>query len=284
MLTSLQYLLMDGCPRVWSNCARKQSRKKVALINDLQSLRQLKKLHIDYSGEIIGEGTLGSMEQIETLHLKCKRMESLPDDIIKMSKLRRLLLGCPSVVKMEGKFSEFFRLTWVKFWECDRLEELPDLHKLINLRKLEIYSCFKLKKFPKKFGEKGAFPLLKIFSLVNLRELEELPIIEEGAMSSLTILTIVSCEALKMLPKEILNIKSLQKVRVWGCSIVLKIFKKVEKTNTIVEVLTMTNTEVMKISEKFKQVENMKNDYFYSEFWCNEFSLFLGEMKTLYLM
>jgi len=80
------------------------------------------------------------------------------------------------------------------------VEELPDLHKIKSLRQLDIFQCNKLKKFPKEFGEVGAFPLLEKFAVVELNELEELPIIEDGAMSSLKIVTIMLCESLKMFP------------------------------------------------------------------------------------
>jgi len=51
------------------------------------------------------------------------------------------------------------------------LEELSDLHKLKNLKKLEIINCFRIKKFPKEFGEKGVFSLLEIFSIILLKNL-----------------------------------------------------------------------------------------------------------------
>jgi len=109
-----------------------------------------------------------------------------------------------------------------------------DLHKLINLKKLEIQNCCKLRKFLKEFGEKGVFHLLKILSLAALSWLEELPIINEGAMYALAIFTIMLCETLEILPKRYLNIRSLKKLRVWGCSMVLENLEKVERTNKIV--------------------------------------------------
>jgi hypothetical protein len=57
---------------------------------------------------------------------------------------------------------------------------------------------------------------LEIFSLVWLHELEELPLIHEGAMPSLKIFTMMQCEALKMFPKSYLTIKKTQKNKsVW---------------------------------------------------------------------
>ena len=36
------------------------------------------------------------------------------------------------------------------------------------------------------------------------------------------------CEELRMLPKSYLNIKTLQKIRLWGCSMVLENLEKIE--------------------------------------------------------
>jgi hypothetical protein len=95
------------------------------------------------------------------------------------------------------------------------LEELPHLHKLKSLRQLEIIRCSKLRRFPIEFGDTGTFCLLEIFSLAWLPMLEELPVIEEGAMTSLQIFTMMACTTLNILPKSYMDLKTLQKVRVY---------------------------------------------------------------------
>ena len=116
-------------------------------------------------------------------------------------------------LKWMTRFCEFHNLIHLKLWGCDRLEELLELHKLNILRQLDICYCSKLKKFLKEFGEKGVFLLLEIFSLVELDELEKLPIIisEEGVMLSLKIFTLIKCEALQRLPENYLCLKTLKK-------------------------------------------------------------------------
>jgi Leucine-rich repeat (LRR) protein len=216
-LTSLQELDMSYCSKVWD---KKRRWKKMASLTDLSNLTQLKVLRVQNNGETISGGTFGSMLQMETLHLRLTLMTDFPEDIFNMSKLRRFTLECSHVVKMESKFSEFHNLTHFQLWNCASLEELPDLHKLSSLKYLVINKCPKLKKFPREFTELGAFPSLEIFSLVYLNELEELPLIKEGAMSMLKVFTMMECEVLKLLPKSFLNLKTLQKIRVYSCPMV----------------------------------------------------------------
>ena len=71
------------------------------------------------------------------------------------------------------------------------MEELPDLHKLGNLRELIIIDCPKVKIFYQDYGEMGAFLRLEIVSIVRLNELEELPEVEEGALSSLKVFNLM---------------------------------------------------------------------------------------------
>jgi disease resistance protein RPS2 len=223
-LTSLQHLDIFGCRNVWT----KHDKAKPASINDLGCLTQLKRLRLDNEAETISEGTLGSMVQMDTLELFDRTMTSLPTDMMNMSKLKRLRLCCPQILKFDSRFCEFQNLVHLHLWYCERLEELSDLHKLKGLRQLYIYGCSKLKKLPTEFGEKGAFPLLELFSLIELEELEELPTIiaNEDVLSSLKIFTIMKCEALKMLPEDYLHLKALKKIKVYGCSMVLENLQK----------------------------------------------------------
>jgi hypothetical protein len=45
------------------------------------------------------------------------------------------------VVKMESKFREFQNLIHLKLWNCQSLEELPDLDKIRILKHLYIFNC-----------------------------------------------------------------------------------------------------------------------------------------------
>ena len=160
--------------------------------------------------------------------------------MINMLKLRSFRLTSAHLLKMESKFCEFQNLNHLQLWECDMLEELSDLHQIGSLKQLDVKGCSKLKRFPKEFGEKEAFSLLEIFSLVELNELDELPTLEEGALLSLKIFTMVKCTRLKVLPRSYLNLQKLQNLGVNGCSMELENLKKIKRINTKVEVITMS--------------------------------------------
>jgi hypothetical protein len=252
--------------------------QKVASINSLGSLTQLKRLYLDNYEVAIIEGTVESMVDMEKFELTLSQMTSLPHGMFGMSKLRKVQLQCLDIVRMESKFCEFQNLTVLQLWNCVMLEELPDLHRIKSLRKLDIFNCIKLKRFPKEFGEIGALSLLEKFSMVQLDELEELPIIEEGAMPSLKIVTIMLCETLKMFPESYLNIKQLQKVRVYGCSIILENLGSMEKTNKEIEVITMSTIKTKEFRDQYLQVRNTLLGSLYSEFTCSELFLFLRDL------
>jgi Leucine-rich repeat (LRR) protein len=195
-LTSLQYLCMEGCESLWTKPVENR-RKKVASIDNLVSLKKLKALTLQNNGKIISEGTLASMIEMDSLFLKITEVENLPGDMSNMPKLRRLSLECSHLVKMG--VCELQKLSSLRLSRCNKLEELSPLHTLRSLRKLEIIDCPMLRKLPKEFGGRGAFPSLEIFSLAFLSGLEELPVVEEEAMLLLQIFTINICTELKIL-------------------------------------------------------------------------------------
>ena len=179
-LLSLQYLYMDGCSMYWTKpstnrCkkvmdgSRKSTKlarnrnKEVASMESLNDLIQVKKLALQNNWEAISEGklkgTIGSMTEMDTLLLifpkeRPSDMENLSLDINNMSKLRSLSLKSCSFTKMEIKMKndvcQLKSLTYLKFYECPMLEELQTLHKLQNLKHLEIILCEKVKDFPKR--------------------------------------------------------------------------------------------------------------------------------------
>lgn len=245
--------------------------KKTASINNLASLTQLKTLQLQNNEEIISDGTLGKMTQMNSLTLSLIKLEILPNDIRNMSKLRRLvLLEYFHLVKMDYNFYDFQYLGYLKFVGCHFLEELPHLHKLKGLRQLEIIECPRISLFPTKFGRKGAFPLLETFSLAWLPTLKELPVIEKGAMASLKIFTIMACTTLNILPESYMDLKTLQKVRIFGCPI-----RNIgTRENTNVEVMAMSMVDMEEITKRYSQLWDKRESWLYGEFWCNELFFF----------
>lgn len=265
-LESLEHLEMDKCNNLWT---KRQSYKEVASINDLKSLKCLKRLYLQNNGETLDEGTLKGMPQMETLHLTLTNMQSLPPDMISMSKLRRLSLDCSDMVNMNIRFVEFKNLTCLRLQNCLGLKELPELHKLECLKQLDIIQCPTMETFPTSFGETGAFPKLELLSLVQLPKLPELPVLEPGAMPCLKIFSIIECKALKELPKTYLNLSTLQKVRAYGCPIITE--------NE--PLITSFTSERAKEYLSWSRTERRRTERrVYNKDWEDEFFIFLQNL------
>jgi Leucine-rich repeat (LRR) protein len=276
LVTSLQYLTIDRCTRLFQRGENNKC-KKLASINNLCSLTQLKILFIQNDGETIREGTFGSMTQMEAMELTLTRMASLPHDIVNMSNLRRLRLQCAHLVQMDFEFWQLQNLTCLTLFRCEMLEDLPDLDKIRNLKQLEIIHCPKIKKFPTEFGENGAFSKLEIFSLAWLDMLEELPAMKKDTetMPSLQIFTIMECEALRLLPENYLYFKNLRRIRIYGCQMILENLTRREKTHSTVEMVTISSTDTKEFVRKYLQARHRMESWCYGEFWSNDFFLFL---------
>ncbi|GLJ28456.1 hypothetical protein SUGI_0559830 [Cryptomeria japonica] len=206
--TSLEYLDTNNSPNIaWNKC-----RKGQLLINDLGTLDQLKRLGLKNNGKMI-RGMLGSMKQIKSLHLSLTDMENLPQDMASMSKLRKLCLSCPQLLQIENSFCGFQHLSYIRLFNCGTLK-LPALHMLPSLKHLNIVACPNIEKFPKEFAKDTAFPNLEVFSMVEMRKLQQLPIVEGEALCSLKTLTRIKSEALQMLPQCYWNLKSVEKISV----------------------------------------------------------------------
>ncbi|GLJ28798.1 hypothetical protein SUGI_0567740 [Cryptomeria japonica] len=273
-LTSLEYLNASNSPNIgWNKCRRNR-----LSISHLGNLNQLRRLGFQNNGEIIGEGILGTMKQMEYLYFHLTDMESLPHDMTAMAKLRELCLICPHLLKIENSICEFRHLSFIKLIQCDMLKQLPALHKLPSLKHLDIVNCPNIEKFPEEFGKGGAFPKLEVFSVVDMMKLEQLPVVEGGALPSLKTLTIMKCEALQRLPECYWNLKSVEKIRVYGCSKVQHVMAEEEnfiKTKTKVQTIRVSTTEIQALEERYFDMRHRGEHFYYGEFWCNEVFRFL---------
>ncbi|KAH9317288.1 hypothetical protein KI387_019057, partial [Taxus chinensis] len=102
----------------------------------------------------------------------------------------------------------------------------------------------------------------------QLDKLEVLPVVEEGAMPSLKTLTIMECEALQMLSESYWNLKSVEKIRVYGCTMVLDIIEIPIMTN--VQTIALSTIDTQAWQERFREMTDRDEDMLYSEFWSNE--------------
>lgn len=255
-MTSLQSLQMMYCDSLWTKQVG-YGRKKVACIDNIASLKQLKKLRLQNNGKIISEGTLGSMIEMEILSLALTEMENLPGDLSKMSKLRRLSLQCSHLVKMGSSFCDLQNLRYLQLSGCYKLEELPHLHTLRSLRNLAIYDCPMLRQLPKEFGCRGAFPSLEIFSIAFLPELEELPVVEVEAMPLLQVLSIMVCPSLKILSESYLQLKTLKTIKIYSDSILIKNLNHYNENK--IKVATKPEHNILKVLETLLIIAGSRN-------------------------
>ncbi|GLJ28856.1 hypothetical protein SUGI_0568630 [Cryptomeria japonica] len=280
-LRSLMYLNAGGSRNVaWNKCRRGR-----LSINDLGTLNQLKRLVLTNNGEIVREGLLGTMKQMESLFLDLTDTEKLPHDITAMSILRTLWLACPHLIQIEDSLCGFKNMGYIRLFNCAKLKQLPPLQKLENLKHLQIVKCPNIEKFPEEFGKGGGFPKLEVFSVVEVEKLEQLPIVEEGALPSLKILTIMKCEALQRLPQCYGNLKSIEKVRVYGCSKVLHVMaaeEKIVKTKSKGQTITLSNTETQALEERYNDMVSRGEHFYYGEFWCSEMFQFLDTINRFW--
>jgi len=137
-----------------------------------------------------------------------------------------------------------------------------------------------LRKLPKEFGGRGAFPSLEIFSLVFLSGLEELPVVEEDSMPLLHIFTITICPELKILPESYLNLKALKKLRIYDNSELIHFFKN-HKTNEKIRVVTISEANTERAIEALKnymcnlRVESSGSVVYGTDSWRSEIFQFL---------
>ncbi|GLJ28844.1 hypothetical protein SUGI_0568410 [Cryptomeria japonica] len=275
-LRSLKYLNMGGSRNIgWNKCTRGR-----LSLNDLGTLKQLKRLGLTNNGEIIREGTLGTMKQMDSLYLDLTDIEKLPSDIAAMSKLRTLWLVCPHLLQIEDSFCRFQNLGYICLCNCGTLKQLPAFHKLTNLKHLQIVACHNIEKLPDEFGKEGAYPKLEVFSVVEVQKIEQLPIVKQGALPSLKILTIMKCEALQRIPECYWNLKSVEKIRVYGCSNVQIAMAEEEnfiKTKSRVQTLTLSTTEAETLEKQYNDILRRGEHIYYGEFWCSEIFQLLDE-------
>ncbi|GLJ28839.1 hypothetical protein SUGI_0568310 [Cryptomeria japonica] len=281
-LTSLEYLAAHGSPNIGWN---KREKNRLS-ISDLGTLHNLKRLGLENNNKIIREGILGSMKHMESLYLLLTGMERLPQDITSMSKLRKLWLLCPQLLEIENSFCVFQYLSSISIFNCRMLNQLPALHNLPSLKQLDIVKCPNIEKFPEEFGKGRGFPKLEIFSVLELEKIEQLPIVEEGALPSLKTLTIMKCEALQRLPQCYWNLKSVEKIRVYGCSKVLLVMAEEEnfiKTKMKIQTITLSTIETETLEGRyFDKLHRAKYSH-YREFWSNEMFQFLNDVNGFYL-
>lgn len=118
--------------------------------------------------------------------------------------------------------------------------------------------------------------MLKIFSIVGLYELEELPILQEGAIPLLQTFIIVECSALKVFPKSYSDLKTLQTIKIYGCSsMIMENLREIQESNRMIEVTRMSVEDTRESRKRYSELMEEMKSWLYGEFWSNDVFLFL---------
>ncbi|GLJ27013.1 hypothetical protein SUGI_0529390 [Cryptomeria japonica] len=205
-------------------------------------------------------------------------------DLGTLNQLKRLGFQNNGEIIREGMLGSMKRMEHLRL---DLTERLPALHKLRSLKQLEIIYCPNIEKFPEEFGKAGGFPKLELFSVVEMEKLEQLPIVEEGALPSLKTLTIMNCEALQRLAQCYWNLKSIEKIRVYGCPNVQHVMaeeKDFINTQRKVQTVTLSITETQAFEKRFNGMFRKLEYGHYGEYWSSEIFQFLHDINIFCLL
>ncbi|XP_048131590.1 disease resistance protein RPV1-like [Rhodamnia argentea] len=210
------------------------SMKMLPDLSNLLSLRTLS-LHLDRQPkdppkleEAPSGWWIGRLRMLEELDLASLDITSLSSDIVFLSQLKRLKLGCDNLqclprlppnlsslliqrsssLKTTGDLSYLKSLSDLTIRRCDQLTEIQGLEGLENLISLE------LDELPSS-AELPDLTNLKKLKKIHLKYYRKLPEIR-GIPKSLEMLEIGDCSKLQMLP-DLSNLKKLKTIHLWDC-------------------------------------------------------------------
>ncbi|GLJ39916.1 hypothetical protein SUGI_0816190 [Cryptomeria japonica] len=165
---------------------------------DFVKITQLQELSIDVNKEMdsrIEEGILVLLVKMRRLTI-CNSTENeleLPKKMTAMKDLESLILWRFAVGSWICDMANLreLELTW---HSCN---DYPELQTMPNLVRLELSGNDKCKELPKAFGQRGGFRHLRFFKIDCFNDLEEIPELEEGAMSCLEEFHLCNCTKVK---------------------------------------------------------------------------------------
>ncbi|GLJ14382.1 hypothetical protein SUGI_0232370 [Cryptomeria japonica] len=213
------------------------------VISKLASLRTLR-AEVDLSiedDEFMRLEDLINMTQLQELWLRVNHhmeMRKIGRILAQLVNMRRLLIRNDTGIEFPRfpkkiramKLLESLALTSfaVPRWICDlaNLRELeltgcdcsnyPELQRMPNLVRLELYENKKCIELPKAFGKSGGFPSLRFLTINYFSILEELPELEEGAMVFLEEFRLWNCMKVKKVGEGSERLKRLKEFKYYG--------------------------------------------------------------------
>jgi len=105
-------------------------------------------------------------------------------------------------------------------------------------------------------------------------------------MPVLETLIIVECSALKVFPKSYFNLKTLQIIKIYGCSsLIMEDLRELRESNKMIEVKTMSIEDTRDSRNRYSQLMTEMKSWLYGEFWSNnDVFNFLRSLYTLLYM
>ncbi|VYS52345.1 unnamed protein product [Arabidopsis thaliana] len=210
------------------------------LWEEIQPLRNLKRMNLCYSKNLKELPDLSSATNLEVLNLNgCSSLVELPFSTGNATKLLKLeLSGCSSLLELPSSIGYAINLQRINLSYCSNLVELPssignatnlkELHltycsslmelpssigNCTNLKELDLMMCSSLIKLPSSIG--NAINLEKLI-LAGCKSLVELPSFI-GKVTDLRILDFGYLSCLVELPSFIGNLHKLSELRLRGC-------------------------------------------------------------------
>eukprot|EP01018_Ginkgo_biloba_P022971 Gb_24281 [translate_table: standard] len=210
-LTSLQTLKMEGYKLV------RRKADKALKLEDLKGLTQLRDLDANLeSEERIADGIFGDMRRMRRLTLYNYNHDilvHLPEDMAQMEELEKFSLYFHVVPRW---ICGLQNLMLLKLQTCD-CRDYPALETMPNLRLLILWRNKSCNVLRNEFGKSGGFPKLEKLVLTNFQVLEELPVLEDGAMPMLRLLEVSESPRLKKMPEGLEGLRNLEELRVYWC-------------------------------------------------------------------
>ncbi|KAJ4972225.1 hypothetical protein NE237_005324 [Protea cynaroides] len=184
----LEVLLFQGCENlatIDASICELRSLKTLDIRNtkisqlpeNLSPLEALMELLIDKTSIERLPNSIGQLKNLKTLSAQyCKIQETgIPDDIGRLSSLKYLNLNGNHFLSLPATVSSLSLLQTLSLMSCDKLQSLPQLSNLTNLKALYIFFCMNLVELPNTMNALTRLESLNLQGCDALQYISHLP-------------------------------------------------------------------------------------------------------------